>query len=105
MGWKRRHRRQLERERTQTAGMTSEPASTSGVGAIGVESLPVEDDMPILPFGASGDPPPAPTPSLLARARRGAATAAGLALGAMLGGPVGAVVGGGVGAAIDWARG
>ncbi len=102
MGQKRRYRREQARLRAQTAGMM-EPVIVSDVGALGVESMPVDDDMPILPFGA-GDEPPSPPVSLLARARKASATAAGLALGAMFGGPLGLVLGGGVVAAIDWAR-
>jgi hypothetical protein len=104
MGQRRRYRRAQERLRAQTAGMASEPSIVSDVGAIGIESMPVDEDMPILPFGAGGDTPTPPAPSLLAHVKKVSATAAGIALGAMLGGPIGLAVGGGVGAVIDWAR-
>jgi hypothetical protein len=99
MGQKRRFRR--AQERLRAAGM---PASVSDVGSVGVESMPVDDDMPILPFGGAEATAPTPPPSLLARVKSMSATAIGLAAGAMLGGPIGLAIGGGAGAAIDWMR-
>ncbi len=101
MGQKRRYRRAQERLRAaQAAGVEH----VADVGSIGIDSMPVDENAEILPFGAGSDVATAPAPSLLARAKSMSATAIGLAAGAMLGGPVGLAIGGGAGALIDWAR-